>query len=80
MMKRDRIVCSTLAVMLVLMFKVGLVAAAPPPARGDVLPPITLPVPENPAHKRYLGLEKQGVFQVPQIKARIVIIEIFSMY
>ena len=51
-----------------------------PPARGAVLPEINLMVPENAAHRDYLGLEGGTSFKIPHIKARVVIIEIFSMY
>jgi thiol-disulfide isomerase/thioredoxin len=51
-----------------------------PPAKGGVLPRIKLPVPKNPAEKSYLGISGSGLFRIPQIKARVVIIEIFSMY
>ena len=47
---------------------------------GEPLPSITLPVPETPALKDYLGLSGGDSFKIPQIKARVVIIEIFSMY
>jgi len=50
------------------------------PQKGDVLPDINIPVPLGNADKEYLGLEGGGFFQIPQIKARAVIIEIFSMY
>ena len=49
-------------------------------AAGDPLPEITLLSPENPAHKEYLGLGSEGSFQIPDIKAEVVIVEIFSMY
>ena len=55
-------------------------AANLPPVRGGVLPPITLPVPEDPDEKEYLGLSGSGFFTIPQIKAKVVIIEIFSLY
>ncbi len=51
-----------------------------PPAKGGVLPRIRLPVPKDPAEKEYLGVSGNGLFRIPQIKARVVIIEIFSMY
>ncbi len=51
-----------------------------PPAKGSVLPPINLLIPENPREKEYLGLSGSGFFRVPQIKAEVVIIEIFSIY
>lgn len=49
-------------------------------AVGDTLPEITLLSPESPAHKAYLGLSGEGSFQIPDIKADAVIVEIFSMY
>jgi len=51
-----------------------------PPVKGDVLPEIKITVPQNVTDRRYLGLERSGFFKIPQIKATIVIIEIFSMY
>jgi len=50
------------------------------PRLGDPLPSIILPAPEDPAHRRYLGLSDGDSFRIPQIKAEVVIIEIFSMY
>jgi hypothetical protein len=55
-------------------------ATKTPPPEGGVLPEIVLPVPEQPAQRDYLGLSDSGTFRIPDIKARIVIIEIFSMY
>ena len=51
-----------------------------PPVKGDVLPEINLLVPENATHRNYLGLKGGTFFKIPQIKAKVVIIEIFSMY
>ena len=51
-----------------------------PPVQGDVLPEINLLVPENTADRNYLGLEGGEFFKIPQIKAKVIIIEIFSMY
>lgn len=67
-------------VLLFLMFVSPPFAANLPPVKGGRLPPIKLPIPKDPGEKRYLGLSGSGFFKVPQIKARIVIIEIFSMY
>jgi len=50
------------------------------PRPGEPLPSITLPTPEDSTHKAYLGLLKGDSFRISQIKARVVIIEIFSMY
>jgi thiol-disulfide isomerase/thioredoxin len=55
-------------------------AANLPPVKGRVLPLITLPVPEDPDEKEYLGLSGGSFFRIPQIKAKVVIIEIFSIY
>jgi len=45
-----------------------------------VLPEISLPIPQETVHRNYLGLSNEGLFQIPQIKAKIVLVEIFSMY
>jgi thiol-disulfide isomerase/thioredoxin len=51
-----------------------------PPSKGNVLPVINLPIPKSPDEKSYLGLSGAGTFRIPQIKAKVVMIEIFSMY
>ena len=55
-------------------------AANLPPAKGGRLPPVKLPIPGDPGDRKYLGLSGSGFFRVPQIKAKVVVIEIFSMY
>jgi peroxiredoxin len=55
-------------------------AANKPPQKGETLPVVNLPIPKSPAEKSYLGLSGEGSFKIPQIKAKVVIIEIFSMY
>ena len=55
-------------------------AANAPPTTGGVLPLINLPIPISPEEKDYLGLSGNGSFKIPQIKAKVVITEIFSMY
>jgi peroxiredoxin len=55
-------------------------AAGKPPGKGEPLPMINLPVPKNPEEKNYLGLSGSGLFRIPQIKAKAVIVEFFSMY
>lgn len=67
--------------LVVLLFTVSSVAAAAsPPAVGGFLPDIRLPVPKDTAQKSYLQLAGSGFFTIPQIGAKVVIIEIFSMY
>jgi peroxiredoxin len=67
-----------------IIFFIGLtgaaLAATEPPSKGNVLPAINLPVPKNPDEKTYLGLPGSGFFKIPQIKAKVVIVEVFSMY
>jgi peroxiredoxin len=55
--------------------------AAPDPAEmAEALPQITLPAPEDPAHRAYLGVTGPEEFAISDIDAQIVIIEIFNMY
>jgi peroxiredoxin len=56
------------------------IAANTPPQKGETLPVINLPVPKTAAEKSYLGLSGDGSFKIPQIKANVVIVEIFSLY
>jgi thiol-disulfide isomerase/thioredoxin len=56
------------------------VAEDAPPPEGGVLPDFSLPIPEKPEERQYLGLDGQGTFAVPKIRAEVVIVEIFSMY
>jgi len=55
-------------------------AAEQPPAVGDTLPSIKLLVPYNAEAKSYLGLSGGKHFTIPEIKAQVVVIEIFNMY
>jgi peroxiredoxin len=55
-------------------------AADSPPVKGGKLPAINLPTPKDQNEKRYLGLSGDGYFKIPQIKAQVVIITIFSLY
>ena len=52
----------------------------PLPQKGRKLPEIKLSVPKDPAHQSYLGLSGDGFFKIPDIKADVVIIEIYTMY
>jgi thiol-disulfide isomerase/thioredoxin len=65
-----------------LLLSIGLLSAGiAPPKEGGVLPEITLSMPEAPAHQSYLGItENKKTFRIPEIKAEVVLIEIFSMY
>lgn len=57
-----------------------LFAGVEPPKTGELLPEITLSVPLETEHQKYLGLPKSGEFTIPRIKASIVLIEFYSMY
>jgi len=65
-----------------LLLSIGLLSAGiAPPKEGGVLPEITLSVPEVQTHQNYLGITKnKKTFHIPEIKAEVVLIEIFSMY
>ena len=51
-----------------------------PPQAGGTFPEIELAKPSAPAELQYLGLSGSGFFKVNQVKADVVIVEIFSMY
>jgi peroxiredoxin len=79
-MKRTQIDCLIVIGIFLLMLNPSVVLAASPPQKGDLLPEMNLPIPEDPAYRSYLGLTGQGLFKIPQIKAQVVLVEIFSMY
>ncbi len=55
-------------------------AASQPPVEGGELPEIILAVPPSTEHQQYLGIIGTRSFAIPEIKAEVVLIEIFSMY
>ena len=55
-------------------------AASEPPAVGGTLPEITLAPPRDAELQLYLGVNGKQTFTIPEIKAEVVLIEIFSMY
>ena len=59
---------------------VSVAASTTPPTEGGILPDIILESPEAKAHRSYLGLKGKESFKIPEIRASVVIIEIFSMY
>ena len=70
-----------LALILCFLAVVGFaVAKIKPPAEGGALPEIVLSAPENSELQQYLGVAGKKTFTIPEIKAEVVIIEIFSMY
>jgi len=54
--------------------------ASDPPSDGEALPDIEFPAPDDPSEKSYLGLSGDRDFRIRDVKADVVIIEIFSMY
>src|SRR5512137_2270237 len=80
-MKKIRVLCC-IVVITVCTCAYSFSWAGSPPAVGGMLPDIKLSMPKEMADKSYLGL---GIFgfgslTIPEIKANVVIIEIFSMY
>ncbi len=71
-----------IAIITLCTFAYSLALAGSPPAVGGMLPDIKLSMPKDLADKNYLGLGIFGFgsFTIPEIKANVVIIEIFSMY
>jgi len=55
-------------------------AESQPPPEGGLLPDIVLATPKSPEYQDYLGISGKDTFKIPEIKAEVVIIEIFSMY
>jgi peroxiredoxin len=64
----------------VMAFVQAISAAGRTPSTGEPFPDITLAVPDASVQKEYLGLKGKGSFSLSQIKADLLIIEIFSMY
>ncbi|NWG04433.1 MAG: TlpA family protein disulfide reductase [Syntrophaceae bacterium] len=78
-MKKALFILTTVAFLLsTLTFSV--LSANKAPQKGEALPTINLPIPKNADERNYLGLSGSGSFKIPQIKTKVVIIEIFSMY
>ena len=77
-----RVIVKIILVLILWFFAVvGVVGdTANPPAEGGVLPDIILSVPESPELQQYLGVAGKKTFTIPEIKAEVVLIEIFSMY
>jgi peroxiredoxin len=73
---------STLVVIVLLFMATAIMAAEnSPPKVGTFLPDIELLKPDNSTDLKYLGLLGGGTsFKVNQIKATVVIIQIYSMY
>ena len=55
-------------------------ALSGPPEAGGILPDFYLPVPGELRYRQYLGLDEKPEFMISEIKADVIIIQIFSMY
>ncbi len=77
-----KIVVTWFVIIMTVLMIVCIASAGSPPVVGGTLPDIKLPIPKDSAEKNYLGLGffGFGTFKIPEIKAKLVIIEIFSMY
>lgn len=51
-----------------------------PPKEGSKVPFIKLHTPETLEERTYLGIEQEGFFTIPSIKADVVIVYFFSLY
>jgi hypothetical protein len=59
--------------------KAFLVKVPPSSDNKASFPIFELPIPQNDAHAKYLGITGPGNFKITQIKSPVLIIEIFSM-
>lgn len=73
------LICGLAVVATVLLCVCAVSMAKAQPPVGGVLPDIKLPMPGF-ADKGYLGISGFGSFRIPEINAKLVIVEIFSMY
>ena len=77
---KNRNVLSVAIAMCFLLTPFPLLAVYERPIQGETLPAFTLAVPQDTEARRYLGLSASGHFTVSDIRARVVILYIFSMY
>jgi len=78
-MKRKKL-CLAIIILMLSAAMTLFAAQNSPPKTGDVFPEMELLKPNNSAELKYLGLSGSGSFKIRQVKAEVVIIEIFSMY
>ncbi len=51
-----------------------------PPPEGTRFPGLRIPAPLSGEHLKYLGLKGRGDFEISQVKAELVVIQVLSMY
>jgi peroxiredoxin len=79
-MKNTKALYIFAAMVCLTLFPQAVLSAVSTPAKGDHFPDIVLSVPESPADNAYLGLNEKNTFSLSDIKADILIVEVFSMY
>jgi hypothetical protein len=70
---------SRIALCFCFLFTAG-VALAAPPATGDTMPELILPVPQDPAGQEMLGVAGQSTFALADLKADLVFLEVIGVY
>lgn len=70
---------SCIALCLVFLFGAGPAPAAPP-ATGDTMPELILPVPQDPAGQEMLGVTGQSTFALADLKADLIFLEVIGVY
>ncbi|MBU4524808.1 MAG: TlpA family protein disulfide reductase [Desulfomicrobium sp.] len=72
-------VLSRIALCLFFLFTAGF-ALAEPPATGDTMPELSLPVPLDPAGQELLGVAGLTTFALADLKADLVLLEVIGVY
>jgi len=76
-----KIACLIVVILALLTSTASIAAENYPPKVGGAFPKIELLKPDNSTDLKYLGLSSGGIsFKVNQIKAKVAIIQIYSMY
>ena len=69
---------SFLVCILLLMIPVSVFAYGKPIKVGAPFPDIKLPIPKDSSHQKYLGVSGEGIFRIQDVKAKVVIIQIYN--
>ena len=76
-MRNSKLYIFSIVLVLFLAFRI-VSAYGKPIQEGDSFPDIKLPVPQDQSDRKYLGLSNEGTFKIKDIRADVVIIEIFN--
>jgi hypothetical protein len=79
-LKKKRVLTVIFFLGVFLFFNVSAFAFGNPVKTNDLMPNIRLPAPQSDSHRNYLGLNDAKDFFLEDIKARFLIIEIYTMY